>query len=51
LRRQHGRLDARVPVLIELDVDGHRSGVSPDSQLLLDVGQALAGTSGVTRAC
>src|SRR5512145_1326875 len=25
--------DVRVPVLIELDVDGHRSGVSPDSQL------------------
>lgn len=42
--------DVRVPVLIELDVDGHRSGVSPDSQLLLDVGQALAGTSGVTLA-
>src|SRR6185503_13665181 len=40
----------RVPVLIELDVDGHRSGVSPDSQLLLDLGRALTGTAGVTLA-
>lgn len=40
----------RVPVLIELDVDGHRSGVSPESQLLLDLGQALTGTAGVTLA-
>ena len=39
--------DVRVPVLIELDVDGHRSGVSPDSQLLLDLGQALTTTTGV----
>ncbi len=31
-----------VPVLIELDVDGHRSGVSPDSALLLDVGRAIS---------
>jgi D-serine deaminase-like pyridoxal phosphate-dependent protein len=40
----------RVPVLIELDVDGHRSGVHPDSQLLLDLGQTLTATSGVTLA-
>ena len=40
----------RVPVLIELDVDGHRSGVSPDSQLLLDLGQALTTTTGVMLA-
>jgi D-serine deaminase-like pyridoxal phosphate-dependent protein len=39
-----------VPVLIELDVDGHRSGVSPDSQLLLDLGQALTSTAGVALA-
>lgn len=39
-----------VPVLIELDVDDHRSGVRPDSQLLLDLGQALNSTSGVTLA-
>lgn len=31
-----------VPVLIELDVDGHRSGVSPDSALLLEVGRAVS---------
>jgi D-serine deaminase-like pyridoxal phosphate-dependent protein len=42
--------DVRVPVLIELDVDDHRSGVRPDSQLLLDLGRALNGTSGVTLA-
>ena len=42
--------DVRVPVLIELDVDGHRSGVSPDSQLLLELGQALSSLSGVTLA-
>jgi D-serine deaminase-like pyridoxal phosphate-dependent protein len=40
----------RVPVLIELDVDDHRSGVHPDSQLLLDLGKALTSTSGVTLA-
>jgi D-serine deaminase-like pyridoxal phosphate-dependent protein len=40
----------RVPVLIELDVDGHRSGVSPESQLLLDLGRALTSTAGVTLA-
>ena len=40
----------RVPVLIELDVDGHRSGVSPASQLLLDLGHALTSTAGVTLA-
>lgn len=39
-----------VPVLIELDVDGHRSGVSPESQLLLDLGQVLTSTAGVTLA-
>jgi D-serine deaminase-like pyridoxal phosphate-dependent protein len=40
----------RVPVLIELDVDGHRSGVSPESQLLLDLGRALTSTAGVALA-
>lgn len=34
----------QVPVLIELDVDGHRSGVQPESNLLLDIAQALAAT-------
>jgi D-serine deaminase-like pyridoxal phosphate-dependent protein len=40
----------RVPVLIELDVDGHRSGVSPDSRLLLDLGESLTTTAGVMLA-
>jgi D-serine deaminase-like pyridoxal phosphate-dependent protein len=30
-----------IPVLIELDVDGHRSGVQPGSQLLIDLGRKL----------
>lgn len=30
-----------VPVLIEVDVDGHRGGVAPGSALLLDIGQHL----------
>lgn len=29
------------PVLIELDVDGHRSGVSPDSELLIEIAKVL----------
>ena len=32
----------KVPVLIELDVDGHRSGVVPSSPLLLDIARELA---------
>ncbi|OLU34881.1 alanine racemase [Pseudomonas sp. PA15(2017)] len=30
-----------IPVLIEIDCDGHRSGVAPDSSKLLDIGRAL----------
>lgn len=30
-----------VPVLIEVDVDGHRGGVAPGSPLLLEIGQHL----------
>jgi D-serine deaminase-like pyridoxal phosphate-dependent protein len=30
-----------VPVLIEVDVDGHRGGVAPGSALLLDIGRHL----------
>jgi D-serine deaminase-like pyridoxal phosphate-dependent protein len=36
-----------VPVLIELDVDGHRSGVAPRSELLVDLGRVLGTTAGV----
>jgi D-serine deaminase-like pyridoxal phosphate-dependent protein len=32
------------PVLIELDVDGHRSGVSPESDLLIEIAKALGGS-------
>jgi D-serine deaminase-like pyridoxal phosphate-dependent protein len=33
-------------VLIELDVDQHRAGVDPQSQILLDIAQALDGQAG-----
>jgi len=36
--RQHGQM---FEVWIEIDTDGHRSGVKPDDDLLLEVGQAL----------
>jgi D-serine deaminase-like pyridoxal phosphate-dependent protein len=37
--RQSGQ---RIPALIEIDCDGHRSGVRPDdAQCLLDIGRAL----------
>ena len=32
-----------IPVLIEVDTDQHRSGVAPESDLLLDLGRALHG--------
>jgi D-serine deaminase-like pyridoxal phosphate-dependent protein len=35
------------PVLIELDVDGHRAGVQPDSDSLLEIGKQLSGHRGV----
>lgn len=30
-----------IPVLVEIDCDGHRSGVSPESDLLIDIARAL----------
>lgn len=36
-----------IPVLIELDVDGHRSGIAPESPMLLQVARALAEHSSV----
>jgi threo-3-hydroxy-D-aspartate ammonia-lyase len=36
--REHGE---RFEVLIEVDTDGHRSGVKPDSDTLIEVGRAL----------
>ncbi|WP_422649810.1 Alanine racemase [Cupriavidus sp. H18C1] len=35
-----------VPVLIEIDTDGHRSGVKPEDPLLLAIGAALDGKEG-----
>lgn len=37
-----------LPVLIELDCDGHRSGVTSDDPLLLEIGRLVHGTEGVT---
>ncbi|MEM9233744.1 MAG: alanine racemase [Pseudomonadota bacterium] len=39
-------LGMTIPVLIELDVDGHRSGVAPDGEELLDVARAVQETDG-----
>lgn len=39
-----------LPVLIELDVDGHRSGVCPTSDTLLDVARAIADAEHLTLA-
>jgi D-serine deaminase-like pyridoxal phosphate-dependent protein len=39
--------DRPIPVLIELDVDGQRSGVAPDSALLLEVARAVAAAPGL----
>ncbi len=36
-----GRRQIRIPVLIEIDCDGHRSGVKANSALLLDIAAAL----------
>ncbi len=36
-----------IPVLIELDCDGHRSGVTLDDSLLLDIGHSLNREKGV----
>jgi len=42
---QHG-ID--IPVLIELDCDGHRSGVTLDNSLLLDIGNQIQASNRVT---
>ncbi|MFO0761588.1 MAG: DSD1 family PLP-dependent enzyme [Byssovorax sp.] len=34
-------LGVEIPALIEIDSDGHRAGVHPDSALILDLGRAL----------
>lgn len=41
----------RFEVWIEVDVDGHRSGIPPDADLLIDVGRALADGGMVLGGC
>ncbi|RZS85146.1 alanine racemase [Pigmentiphaga kullae] len=36
----------RLPVLIEIDTDGHRSGVKPEDPVLLDIAARLSGREG-----
>jgi len=43
--QQHG---LTIPVLIELDCDGHRSGVTSDDPLLVDIGRMLDNEKGVS---
>ena len=40
--------DLNIPVLIELDCDGHRSGVTLGDSLLMDIGRLLNSEDGVT---
>ncbi len=39
----------RIPALIELDADGHRSGIAPEDPRLVEIGQALASAGGELR--
>jgi D-serine deaminase-like pyridoxal phosphate-dependent protein len=39
-------LGVRLPALIEIDSDGHRSGVKPDDAVLLEIGRILEAGSG-----
>lgn len=45
--RKHG---VDIPVLIELDCDGHRSGVTLENSLLLDIGRLVNSEKGVSLA-
>jgi D-serine deaminase-like pyridoxal phosphate-dependent protein len=40
--REHGQA---LEVWIEVDVDGHRSGVVPDADALLTIGRVLLGSA------
>src|SRR5471032_598393 len=39
-------LGVRFPVLIEIDSDGHRSGVKPEDAVLLEIGRLLEASGG-----
>lgn len=41
VKRERSDAEDHAGVLIEVDVDGHRSGVAPDSPLLLELGRLL----------
>lgn len=44
---RYGRdLATTVPVLIEIDCDGHRAGVGPDDPVLIEIGKILEGGPG-----
>lgn len=43
------RLGEAIPALIELDCDGHRSGVEPGDPVLIDIGQTLHNSSAELR--
>ena len=36
-----GQTNQKIPALIELDCDGHRSGVAPDDPMLVEIGRIL----------
>jgi D-serine deaminase-like pyridoxal phosphate-dependent protein len=53
-RREDAGSSARPAVLIEIDTDGHRAGIAPESPLLLEVGAVLQGAgllAGVMTHC
>ena len=39
--------DEEFPVLIEIDSDGHRAGVHPESEGLIQIGEAISGNKGI----
>jgi D-serine deaminase-like pyridoxal phosphate-dependent protein len=45
--RKARELKVRMPVLIEIDSDGHRAGVKPDDPALVEIGRLLHGEAGV----
>ena len=46
LAARGGELGVRIPALIEIDSDGHRSGVKPEDAALIDIGRILHSSGG-----